>query len=260
MNSIRKVLLFVVLFLLSFLSPLVISADNLEQKVRGLWLVTTPADIRTWVLDVRKHKESRVGNVEYYGYYGPNGAQFPKPLDIVFSTGSASLTLTTLIDGARIDAREESQDVFRGTYTNASGKTIPIRLDRNSEDDIRKRAFNIPAMRNSTKLDIIYLSTDDCIYCKRWEARSKDALLNSPEGKGATFYAVKGETLQKPIEAQHYPSQLKWVYEQIGPSRGVPRFLLAMDSKIVLDVYERGYSTTFLPALRELVSRRDSAK
>jgi hypothetical protein len=105
------------------------------------------------------------------------------------------------------------------------------------------------------KVEVIYLGADDCPYCRHWEAARMPELLASPEGKAAVFHAVHGETLRKPIEAKHYPADLKWVAEQIGPSRGVPRFLLVVDGKVTHSVYgTEAYQQVFLPALRRAVA------
>ncbi len=45
--------------------------------------------------------------------------------------------------------------------------------------------------------------------------------------------------------------------QQVGPSRGVPRFLLAIDGRITVSAYGTGgYSQVFLPALRAAVANR----
>lgn len=109
------------------------------------------------------------------------------------------------------------------------------------------------------KVEVIYLGTNDCSYCRHWEAARKPELLASPEGKAASYREVRGETLRKPIEAAHYPADLKWVAEQIGPSRGVPRFVLAVDGKVVLNVMgTEAYQKSFLPALRRAVANPGS--
>src|SRR5688572_28941392 len=79
------------------------------------------------------------------------------------------------------------------------------------------------------RIDVFYLATPDCPYCRQWEAISRDAILASPEGAAVNYVEIRGETLRQPIGARHYSPQYRWVFEQIGPSRGVPRFLLAID-------------------------------
>ena len=111
------------------------------------------------------------------------------------------------------------------------------------------------------RLQVFYLSTPDCPYCAHWESQSRAALLASPEGKAVRFVEIRGNTLREPIEARHYPPEHRWVFEQIGPSRGVPRFLLAVDGKIVVSALGTGgYTTKFLPALKEAVARRQMEK
>ena len=109
------------------------------------------------------------------------------------------------------------------------------------------------------KVEVIYLGANDCPYCRHWEASRKPELLASPEAKAFTYREVHGDTLRKPIEAKHYPDDLKWVAEAIGPSRGVPRFLLVVDGKVTHSVYgTEAYQQVFLPALRRAVADKVS--
>lgn len=109
------------------------------------------------------------------------------------------------------------------------------------------------------KVQVIYLGTNDCPYCRHWEASRKPELLASPEGKAAAYHEVHGETLRRPIEAKHYPGELKWLGEQLGPLRGVPRFVLVVDGKVTLNVMgTEAYQAVFLPALRRAVANAES--
>ncbi len=111
-----------------------------------------------------------------------------------------------------------------------------------------------PRVPQYQKLDLLYLGTDDCPYCRRWESRTKDAFLASPEGRAVNFVHVKGRTLREPIVEQHYPPEFRWVFEKIGPSRGVPRFLLVMDGKLVMSAFGLNeWEDRFRPALKDLV-------
>ena len=109
---------------------------------------------------------------------------------------------------------------------------------------------------------VVYLGTDDCPYCRHWEARAKGELLaelkGSPDGKAVRFYEVKGETLRRPIEERHYPDELKWLGRKLGPSRGVPRFLLIVNGEVARSVYgTNDYERIFLPALRQAMAQKD---
>ena len=121
--------------------------------------------------------------------------------------------------------------------------------------------FPCKAHAADSRIEVFYLSAPDCPYCRIWEFRSRSALLESPEGKAIRFIDIRGETLRQPIEARHYPPEHLWVFEEIGPSRGVPRFLLAIDGKIVLTAFGTdGYSQLFLPALKKAVARMQAEK
>jgi hypothetical protein len=113
----------------------------------------------------------------------------------------------------------------------------------------------------SARIDVFYLATPDCPYCRHWEATSRDAFLASREGRAVNYVEIRGETLRRPIDARHYPPEYMWVFEQIGPSRGVPRFLLAIDGKVVMSAFgTSNYRTQFLPALRAALAERPMEK
>ena len=113
-----------------------------------------------------------------------------------------------------------------------------------------------PAMA-ADDISVVYLGTDDCPYCRHWEARPKVELLAWIEGRGVRYYEVKGETLRQPIIERHFPEELKWLARRIGPTRGVPRFILLVNGEIARSVYGTNeYERVFLPALRDAVARR----
>ena len=117
------------------------------------------------------------------------------------------------------------------------------------------------AQPTNDRLEVFYLSAPDCPYCAHWESQSRAAFLASPEGKAVQFVEIRGATLREPIDARHYPPEHRWVFEQIGPSRGVPRFLLAINGKIAVSAYGTGgYSSKFLPALKQALARRQMEK
>lgn len=106
------------------------------------------------------------------------------------------------------------------------------------------------------RVEMLYLSTPDCGYCRTWESRSRQPLLDSPAGRAITFVEVRGETLRKPITLEHYPRGYAWAYDQVGPSRGVPRFLLFVEGRLVASAFGlTAYEREFLPALNAAVAR-----
>jgi hypothetical protein len=108
------------------------------------------------------------------------------------------------------------------------------------------------------KVQVVYLGTNDCPFCRHWESSRKPELLASPEGKAAIYHEVHGDTLRRPIEARHYPNELKWLGEQLGPQRGVPRFVLVVDGRVALNVMgTEAYQAVFLPALRRAVAEKE---
>jgi hypothetical protein len=113
----------------------------------------------------------------------------------------------------------------------------------------------------AAEITVFYLGTPDCPYCRQWESRTRSGFLASPEGKAVTYVEVIGETLRRPIEERHYPAPYRWAYAQVGPNRGVPRFLLAVDRKVVHTAFGTdGFELVFLPALRKVLAARSPEK
>lgn len=76
-------------------------------------------------------------------------------------------------------------------------------------------------------------------------------------GRKARLTEVRGETLEKPITERHYPPELKWLYRDLGELRGVPRFVLVVDGKVVLRVHGTSNYTAILePRLRAELARQ----
>ncbi len=112
-------------------------------------------------------------------------------------------------------------------------------------------------VRPDSRLEMFYLSAPDCPYCTHWESQARDELFSWSTGKALAFVEIRGETLRQPITERHYPPEYRWVYEQIGPSRGVPRFLLAVDGRVLLSAYGTNrYKEVFFPALKKVTARR----
>lgn len=232
--------------------------ENVAKRVQGEWLVTFD-NLRTWVLRVKGHKEDGPGQVWFYGYFGENGETFPTPTDVLFTTG-AGLSLSFSTRRARIEAKEERAGLFVGSITRTHN-SVPVRFERLAAEEIKKRPFNIPAIRKEARLEMIYLAADNCPYCAMWESGKKQRLLASPEGKAVRFVEVRQGSFGFPFQKGNYPPEYRWVYDQIGASRGVPRFLLAIDGKVMLSTLGSGagYDDAFLPALKEVVAARRQA-
>lgn len=115
----------------------------------------------------------------------------------------------------------------------------------------------LESVRPDSKLEVFYLAAPDCPYCIQWERKARGDLLLWTGGMSIAFVEIRGETLRQPITERHYPPQYRWVYEQIGPSRGVPRFLLTIDGKVRLSTLGvNRYEEVFLPILKEVAARR----
>jgi len=119
----------------------------------------------------------------------------------------------------------------------------------------------LESVRPDSKLEVFYLGAPDCPYCIQWEKKARGDLLLWTGGMSIAYVEIRGETLRQPIIERHYPSEYRWVYEQVGPSRGVPRFLLTIDGKVRLSTLGvNRYEEVFFPILKEVAARRANPK
>lgn len=235
------------------------ASDEISKRVQGYWLVTSSSDLASAVLNVKEHKENKPGRYEYNGYFGTNDAQFPMLLEVIVTSTNSGLVLSASNEAVKIEAKQEGSSLFVGSIATNRG-TFQARLDKMTEGGVKDYLLNIPAVSKNARLEMIYLSSADCTWCARWESTSKRELLASSEGKTLRFVEVKNATLSMPIVERDYPANYKWVYEQVGSTRGVPRFILAIDGKVVLSTFGNGYDSVFLPALKRVVEKRESSK
>ena len=119
----------------------------------------------------------------------------------------------------------------------------------------------LESVRPDSKLEVFYLAAPDCPYCIQWEQKARGDLLLWAGGMSIGYAEIRGETLRQPITDRHYPPEHRWVYEQVGPSRGVPRFLLTIDGKVRLSTLGvNRYEEIFFPILKEVAARRANPK
>jgi hypothetical protein len=115
----------------------------------------------------------------------------------------------------------------------------------------------LESVRPDSRLEVFYLGAPDCPYCVQWERRARGDLLAWTGAMSIGYVEIRGETLRQPISDRHYPAQYRWVYEQVGPSRGVPRFLLTIDGRVRLSTFGiNRYQEVFFPILKEVAARR----
>ena len=136
------------------------------------------------------------------------------------------------------------------------GGMLPA-LDCGAQQPAPISAGILDSVRPDSRLEIFYLGTPDCPYCQQWESKSRAQLLAWAGARNISYVEIIGETLRHPISDRHYPTGYSWVYQQVGPSRGVPRFLLAIDGKVRLNTAGTNrYDEIFLPILRQVAERR----
>ncbi|WP_269532113.1 hypothetical protein [Chitinimonas sp. BJYL2] len=110
---------------------------------------------------------------------------------------------------------------------------------------------------------VVYLGSDDCRWCTWWESRLSGQELKfkaTPEFKQLQYRSVKNTYLADPYEARDFPSDLKWVFDEMTPAdRKPPRptFLVYNDGKLVGKyVGAPGWEEKGFPAVRKLLAAK----
>ena len=111
------------------------------------------------------------------------------------------------------------------------------------------------------ELLLVYWSSADCKWCTYWEsARSglEQQLRDSEEFKRITYRIVKNERLADPYTREHFPADIRWLYERVqrGEERrpGRPGWVLYVDRKRIARFYgATHWEEQHLPEIRRLI-------
>jgi hypothetical protein len=106
--------------------------------------------------------------------------------------------------------------------------------------DAATASFNRLAMKRSSAVALVYISTPDCTFCRTWERYSLPKYLETAAGREFRFLEVKGATLHSPVAPSDWPAAEQDLAKQVGPSRGVPRFVVVVDRRVILNQFGTG--------------------
>jgi hypothetical protein len=129
---------------------------KLQADLVSSWLVIVEGERRTRTLRIRgvEQKDTETFPLDAaYGWTDEN--QTMVKAEIRQAAQERTLFLTTQ-PGSKIAASQKTDGTFSGTFTNPSGQTKGVRIEKASEDELRKvaSAFNSPLVIEKAAADV----------------------------------------------------------------------------------------------------------
>ncbi len=137
------------------------------------------------------------------------------------------------------------------------GEKRPVTFVRTSGVDPSKVQLNRIPVKPSSDVALVYLSTPDCTWCRHWEKTFRGRYFQSAAGKSLRFVEVKGATLKTGVLESDWPAAEKDVATQVGSLRGVPRFVVVVDRRVVANhAGLGGWELRVEPLLQQILAWR----
>jgi hypothetical protein len=91
----------------------------------------------------------------------------------------------------------------------------------------------VSTARAAGPIRMIFVSGQDCSYCRMWRNRYEESWRASPEFRHVTWTEIEPAHLREAYQARYWPSDLRDVLDQVPRKSGTPRFLIVRDGEIV---------------------------
>ena len=109
---------------------------------------------------------------------------------------------------------------------------------------------------DSSDILILYIGTRNCPPCFRYKARDYPVWTKSLEYQEVRYRELEFPRFQRTDEDRYWPRDLRWVREQAYTQRGAPRWVVAVDGRIVANL--RSWNDRAYPLVQRLVARKYS--
>lgn len=107
------------------------------------------------------------------------------------------------------------------------------------------------------EVTVLYVGAYDCPPCGFWERVRKPAFLESAEAKQVNYREVKSGSYRSTMREADWPQDVRWIRELGAAQAGTPRFIVAVDGKIVRNVRGVGnWDTDALPLIQRLAASK----
>lgn len=239
------------------------AADLAAEALEGAWLVNVGSDTRERFLILSGvHNERGALSVDktLYGWIDGKG----KPVrdwQASVAGDAISIRYLTPADSLVQATVKAGEPLVAGTMLTKSGKEHEVRMTHLADDELaalrsaakgEKRALSVA---RDAKIWLLYVGAEDCLPCRRFEARvgsdGKGLRELAPEVAEATFVKASLRSYHDPLVPGALPAELAWL---VAPGangklpirkRGTPFFAAVVDHGVVA----QGHGVTALESL-----------
>ena len=110
------------------------------------------------------------------------------------------------------------------------------------------------AITSGSEILIVYVGARNCPPCWRYKARDYPVWVESEEYNHVVYRELSFPRFQRTDESQYWPQDLRWVREKAYAQRGAPRWIVAVDGRIVSN--QREWRSLTYPLIQRLVARK----
>lgn len=101
---------------------------------------------------------------------------------------------------------------------------------------------------------VVYVGARNCPPCWRYKERDYPVWIESEAYKHVDYRELNFPRFQRTSEDEYWPENLRWVREKAYAQRGAPRWIVAVDGRIVAN--RRGWCGQTYPLIQRLVARK----
>ena len=91
----------------------------------------------------------------------------------------------------------------------------------------------VSTSRAAGPIRMIFVSGQDCSYCRMWRNKYEESWRASPEFQHVTWTEIEPAHLREAYQARYWPADLHDILDQVPRKNGTPRFLIVKDGEIV---------------------------
>lgn len=104
---------------------------------------------------------------------------------------------------------------------------------------------------------VLYIGAHDCQYCAYWETGARNDWRASAAFQQVSYREVIVPFFIDTGDERHWPADLRWIRDHTNVKRGTPRFLVAVDGKVVLNKFgTASWGKDVLPLVDSLLKRK----
>ena len=110
------------------------------------------------------------------------------------------------------------------------------------------------AVTAASEILVVYIGARNCPPCFRYKAQDYPIWIETEEYRQVDYRELEFPRFQRTDEDRYWPEDLRWVREEAYARRGAPRWIVAVDGRIVAN--RRSWGGKTYPLIQRLVARK----